>query len=116
MKIDSNYDVLASYDAMLFPTMHPTEGFPGVIADAAIAGLPVIAANWNYAKELVEDCKCGYVFPVGDNQALTDLMRFAINNRSALQDIRQSCVNRSMIYRTDYILTSQLVDDLGMKR
>lgn len=116
LKNDSNYDVLAGYDVMLFPTMHPTEGFPGVIADAAIAGLPVLAANWNYAKELVEDCKCGFVFPVGDNQALTNLMRFVLNNRSALQDIRQNSVNRSLIYRTDYILTSQLVDDLEMKR
>lgn len=115
LKIDSNYDVLASYDAMLFPTMHPTEGFPGVIADAAISGLPVLAANWNYATELVEDCKCGFVFPVGDNQALTDLMRFAIKNRSTLQEYRLNCVNRSMIYRTDYVLTPQLINDLGMK-
>lgn len=116
LKIDSNYDVLASYDAMLFPTMHPTEGFPGIVADAAIAGVPMIAANWNYAKELVEDCGCGFVFPVGDNKALTDWMRFAINNREKLQTIRQKCVSRSAIYRTDNVLTSQLIDDLEMKR
>ncbi len=116
LKIDSNYDVLASYDAMLFPTMHPTEGFPGIIADAAIAGVPVIAANWNYAKELVEDCGCGFVFPVGDNKALTDWMRFAINNREKLQTMRLNCVSRSAIYRTDNVLTSQLVDELEMKR
>ena len=116
LKIDSNYDMLASYDAMLFPTMHPTEGFPGIIADAAIAGVPVIAANWNYAKELVEDCGCGFVFPVGDNKALTDLMRFAINNREKLHSMRQKCVSRSAIYRTENVLTSQLIDDLEMKR
>ena len=88
LKIDSNYDVLASYDAMLFPTMHPTEGFPGVIADAAIAGVPVIAANWNYAKELVEDCGCGFVFPVGDNKALTTRNEFLEReNESLLRDI-----------------------------
>jgi len=116
LKVDSNYDILASYDAMLFPTMHPTEGFPGVIADAAIAGVPVIASNWNYAKELVDDCSCGFVFPVGDNDALTDLMRFAINNRNRLQDVRRNCVERSIIYRTDYILTPALIRDLKMKQ
>lgn len=116
LKNDSNYDILVGYDTMLFPTMHPTEGFPGVIADAAIAGLPVIAANWNYAKELVEDCGCGYVFPVGDNKALTDLMRFSMNNREKLQIIRQNCVSRSSKYRTDNVLTEELLNDLGMKR
>lgn len=116
LRDDSNYDTLAGYDIMLFPTMHPTEGFPGVIADAAVAGVPVIAANWNYAKELVEDCGCGYVFPVGDNKALTDLMRFSMNNREKLQIIRQNCVSRSSMYRTDNVLTEELLNDLGMKR
>jgi glycosyltransferase involved in cell wall biosynthesis len=112
---DSNYDVLASYDVMLFPTMHPTEGFPGVIADAAIAGLPVIAANWNYAEELVGDCKCGFVFPVGDNRALTDWMRHAMNHRDELQEIRKNCLSRSDSYRTDHVLTTALVRELGMR-
>ena len=116
LKVDSNYGVLAAYDAMLFPTMHPTEGFPGVIADAAIAGLPVIAANWNYAKELVEDCKCGFVFPVGDEQALTDLMRYVINNRQGLQEIRKNCVSRSNMYRAENVLTPELIADLDMRR
>lgn len=116
LRNDSNYDVLASYDAMLFPTMHPTEGFPGVIADAAIAGLPVIAANWNYAKELVEDCKCGFVFPVGDNRALTDSMRYAMNNRDELQKMRKNSIARSDLYRTNHVLTPELINDLGMKR
>lgn len=115
LRKDSNYDILASYDTMLFPTMHPTEGFPGVIADAAIAGVPVIAANWNYAKELVEDCGCGFVFPVGDNQALTDWMYYAINNRDKLQEMRHNCIARSLIYRTKNVLTKQLIEDLGMK-
>ena len=116
LRNDSNYDVLASYDVMLFPTMHPTEGFPGVIADAAIAGLPVIAANWNYAKELVEECKCGFVFPVGDNQALTDLMKYVLNNRDKLQEIRHNCIKRSTLYRTQNILTSNLIKEIDMKQ
>lgn len=115
LRKDANYDILAGYDAMLFPTMHPTEGFPGVIADAAIAGVPVIAANWNYAKELVEDCGCGFVFPVGDNKALTEWMNYAINNREKLHEMRQNCVARSEIYRTKNVLTKQLVKDLEMK-
>ena len=113
---EGNYEVLAQYDAMLFPTMHPTEGFPGVIADAAIAGVPVIASNWNYAKELVEDCGCGYVFPVGDNDALTQEMEKAILNRKGLQAMRAQCVRRSQEYRVENILTRDLIDGIGMKK
>ena len=68
------YKVLSEYDAMLFPTMHVTEGFPGVIADAAISGLPVIASDWQYAGEIIGHGRCGLLFPVGDNGALTDNM------------------------------------------
>ena len=75
----------------------------------------MIAANWNYAKELVEDCGCGFVFPVGDNQALTEWMNYAINNREKLHEMRQNCVARSEIYRTKNVLTKQLVKDLEMK-
>ena len=116
MRRDENYEIISKYDIMLFPTMHPTEGFPGVIADAAIAGLPVIASNWNYAKELIEDCDCGFVFPVGDNSLLTDKMRFSIYNRELLQEKRKNCINRSELYRTKNVLTSELVDLIGMKR
>ena len=115
LRDDANYDILASYDTMLFPTMHPTEGFPGAIVDAAIAGLPVIAANWNYAKELVEDTGCGFVFPVGDNDALTKLMAFSISNREKIQEMRKTCVLQSKYYRTDYVLTADLIRNLGMK-
>lgn len=114
LRDESNYDVLASYDAMLFPTMHPTEGFPGAIADAAIAGLPVIASNWNYAKELIEDTGCGFVFPVGNNEALTELMAYSIRNREYIHKMRKRCVIQSMQYRTDRVLTPDLIRDLSM--
>ena len=114
LRDESNYEILAQYDVMLFPTMYPTEGFPGAIADAAIAGLPVIAANWNYAKELVENPGCGFVFPVGDNDALTSLMAYSIDNRKELQGIREACVIQSKKYRASFVLTPELIRDLGM--
>ena len=115
LRYEPNYDLLASYDVMLFPTMHPTEGFPGAIADAAIAGLPVIASNWNYAKELIEDTGCGFVFPVGDNEALTERMAFSIRNRDDIHKMRERCVTQSKQYRANRVLTPDLIRDLAMK-
>ena len=115
LKEETNYTVLSEYDAMLFPTMHPTEGFPGVIADAAIAGVPVIAANWNYAEEIIGDGKCGYLFPVGDKSALLKKMVFAIEHRDALQTMRPRCVAQAQLYNMDNVLNEDLLHKLNMK-
>ena len=108
------YEVLAGYDAMLFPTMHPTEGFPGVIADAAIAALPVIASHWQYADELIGDGRCGILFPVGDNAALTGVMRDIINDRGRLQQMRVNALDRSGLYDVSKVLDRKLIEDLKM--
>lgn len=115
LKEETNYTVLSEYDAMLFPTMHPTEGFPGVIADAAIAGVPVIAANWNYAEEIIGDGKCGYLFPVGDKSALLEKMVFAIEHRDTFQAIRPRCVAQAQLYNMDNVLNEDLLHKLNMK-
>lgn len=60
--------ILEKYDAMLFPTHYPTEGIPGSVIDAYISGIPVIASDWTYARELIEDGKTGIIIPFEDNQ------------------------------------------------
>lgn len=114
LKLNSNYQVLTNYDAMLFPTMHPTEGFPGVIADAAIAGLPVIASAWNYAEELVKDKRTGYVIPVGDVDALVNQMKFVIENRDENNKLRAHCVEVANEYRMSNILTDDFYNQIGL--
>lgn len=111
---ESNYSLLSEYDAMLFPTMHPTEGFPGVIADAAIAGVPVIASNWNYAEELVGQTSCGYVIPVGDVDSLVDRMRFVIDNRTENEKLRSICVKQAETYKLSNVLTEDLLFKMGV--
>ena len=110
------YKALSEYDAMLFPTMHVTEGFPGVIADAAISGLPVIASDWQYAQEIIGHGRCGLLFPVGDNQALTDNMRAVIKDRGILEPMRRNALERSEMYNVDKVLTRELIERLGMDK
>lgn len=52
---------LREYDLMLFPTKYFTEGFPGSILDAYMAGLPVIATRWKYAEEFIDDGNSGVI-------------------------------------------------------
>lgn len=115
LNVADGYRVLSSYDAMLFPTMHVTEGFPGVIADAAFSALPVIASNWSYAEEIIGDGRCGILFPVGNMGAMTDIMRRVIDNRDLLQPMRENALKRAALYDVDKVLNDDLIEKLGMK-
>ena len=58
---DKSTDVLKNYFALLFPTYYEGEGFAGTLIDAMAAGVPVIASDWKYNKEIVEDGKTGII-------------------------------------------------------
>lgn len=114
LRNESNYSVLADYDAMLFPTMHLTEGFPGVIADAAIAGVPVIAAEWNYADELLIKPNCGYVIKKGSANELADKIKCVIENRSENDLLRANCIKQAEMYKMSNVLTEKLLYEIGI--
>lgn len=57
---------LSQCDIMVFPTLCESEGFPGVLADAALAGLPVIASNVAANAEIIQDGFNGLLAKPGD--------------------------------------------------
>lgn len=61
---NSGYQTLSAYDVMLFPTYWNGEGFPGIVIDANVSGLPIIASDWNMNKEVVVDGETGYIIPL----------------------------------------------------
>lgn len=65
---------LQQYDALVFPTKAPTEGYPGAILEAFAAGLPVIASACGAISEIVDD-SCGILIPPGNVAALVEAMR-----------------------------------------
>lgn len=52
---DKTVDVLKQYFALLFPTYYHGEGFPGNVIDAYNSGLPIIATDWLYNKDIIKD-------------------------------------------------------------
>lgn len=52
--------MLRNYFALLFPTYFHGEGFAGCIIDAFFAGIPIIATDWLYNKDIVKDKKMEY--------------------------------------------------------
>lgn len=48
-------ETLCDHDVLLFPSYCATEGMPGVIIEALQCGLPVVAADWRFASEIIQD-------------------------------------------------------------
>lgn len=70
------YNIINKYDILIFPTYYKGEGFPGAIIDAFIAGVPVLATNWKYNSEIVNDGINGGLFPPKDIKMLYEKIKF----------------------------------------
>lgn len=60
------YEILSQYDIFLFPTFYPGEGLPGSLIDAYISSLAIIASDWEYAREYINNNKNGIIFKYQD--------------------------------------------------
>lgn len=66
------YEILSQYDILIFPTEYYNEGLPGTIIDACISNLAIIASDWKYAKEYIDDFDKinGVIYQMGDFEDL----------------------------------------------
>lgn len=111
----SNYDVLASYSAMLFPTFWKGEGFPGILIDAKIAGTPVIASEWGYNTEIIDNGTTGVIIKSKDVDALANAMNSFIYNKPKVAEMAQHCRRQAMEYDTAKVLNNELFQKILKK-
>lgn len=104
----SNYDILASYSAMLFPTFWKGEGFPGILIDAMIAGTPVIASEWGYNTEIIENGTTGIIIKSKNVDELANAMNSFICNHSKVAEMTRHCRIQAMEYDTAKVLNKDL--------
>lgn len=104
----SNYDVLASYSTMLFPTFWKGEGFPGILIDAMIAGTPVIASEWGYNTEIIENGTTGIIIKSKNVDELANAMNSFICNHSKVAEMTRHCRIQAMEYDTAKVLNKDL--------
>ena len=98
-----SYETLSEYSCMLFPTYWMGEGFPGVIIDAYVAGLPVIASDWNMNKEVVEDGKTGIIIPIKDAKALASAMLKILENPEVVATMSQNSLSKAKDFHIDAV-------------
>ena len=114
LRVTENYDVLADYDVMLFPTYLPGEGFAGILIDGFISGLPIIATKWNLNADIVEDGKTGTIVPVHDTAALADAMERYINQPQMIVERGENAQSVAMKYDMKTLLTPAFFKSINL--
>lgn len=105
---DESYQTMSSYHVMLFPTYWMGEGFPGVIIDAFICGIPVIASNWNMNSEVITDGKTGKIIPVKSPESLAECMLDALQHKEQWKAMSNECHRAAPQYDTRLVLEKNL--------
>ena len=110
---DKSVDVLKYYFALLFPTYYEGEGFAGTLIDAYSAGVPVIASDWKYNSELVNE-NVGYVYPTGNQIAFIEILKKVAKNPSLILSKKKCCIEEASKYRIDNTV-QVLIKELKME-
>lgn len=97
------YNVLPSYDLMIFPTKYYTEGFPGTILDAYISGLPVISTEWLNAKEFILDGETGCISEFNNDELFVQKVIDLLGNIDEINELKRKVVLRRQLYSTNAI-------------
>lgn len=82
---------MRQYDALLLPTYHEGEGYPGVILEAYCAGLAVIATRWGSIPEIVDD-GAGILIDPRNATQLAQAMQSLIDSPQRLAALRQGAL------------------------
>jgi glycosyltransferase involved in cell wall biosynthesis len=109
---DRFYETIAAYDLLVFPTYYQGEGFPGVIIDAFICGVPVLASLWKYNSELVRDEQTGLLFAAKNLDDFVSKLDRLLGDLDLLSRMKRNCLLEAQKYHADEVMQT-LVDELS---
>ncbi len=92
---DRSTDVLKDYYLLLFPTYYAGEGFAGTLLDAFAAGVPILASNWKYNAEIVENNVTGFIFQNQNLQDLVEKLEKAYTEVERINQMRKKCLEKA---------------------
>lgn len=97
---DQSTNVLKEYYALLFPTYYEGEGFAGTLIDAMAAGVPVIASNWRYNKEIIHNGENGLLI----EDDLLNSLNYIFHNYKEWINLRKNCLELAKKYQPEHVI------------
>lgn len=109
------YEELSKYDVFLFPTYYHNEGFPGVVIDAYIAGLPIITTEWHFNSQVVEDGVTGLIIEPRNTEALYEAMVAFVRKKLDYEKMQDNCLKTVDKYDVNVVLSKDHLKEIGLK-
>lgn len=100
-------DVLKEYYLLLFPTYYQGEGFAGTLIDAMSAGVPIVASDWRYNKEIVSS-KNGFIFETKNVKKFTDILYRLSLDASVVNKLKNNCLKEAIKYDSKKVIMEKL--------
>lgn len=114
LRTPKGYDLLASYDMMLFPTYWKGEGFAGIFMDAFISGLPLIASDWGHNRYILKEQEVALFVSAQDKISLYNAMLDCINGKINLVDMAICSQHEARKYDIDNVITNKLLREINI--
>lgn len=92
---------LNNYDALIFPSHYEGEGCPGILIEAMAAGLPIIASDWKYNNEFVDEGINGFLCNTFDAKSYFEVIINLLENRHLLYEMSINAKKKSEFYSAD---------------
>ena len=91
-------ETIKKYDLLLFPTYYEGEGLAGTIIDAFFAGVPIIASDWKYNKEIINNEVTGLIFKAKDDNDFEEMLDDIYLQKYDINQMKIECLKESEKY------------------
>lgn len=106
---DKSVETIKYYFALLFPTYYCGEGFAGTILDAFAAGVPLIATDWRYNAEIIQNKINGLIYNYKKPEMLEEILLEVYDNPNEIIGMKKNCLKRAGDYSAETVVR-KLVD------
>ena len=93
VEFDKSVEVIKDYYLLLFPTYYEGEGFAGTLLDAMAAGVPIVASDWKYNREII-NANNGLLFQTHNVEDLAN----KIMSIKDINQLKKSCLIEAQKY------------------
>lgn len=91
-------ETLQGCDVLVFPTYYQGEGYPGIIVESMMAGIPVITTNFRSIPDMITDGENGLLIDPGDSDGLVAAIRLLMADRQKAKQMGAANHARSAEY------------------
>lgn len=111
LRSSMGYEVLNTYHLTLFPTYWSGEGFPGIIVDSFIAGLPIIASRWGINSELINE-RTGFLVPPHSSTEVVEILKHVLDGEIDINKLSENVTKKSSMYDVGNVISRQLIEQI----